>query len=110
MTALACPRCLQVLTPGELAPFCLGGRYRCDPSRAVPVPAADRPDRPARSAPAPSAMSDAEVLADLRERGELEPSPRSLRNRYGMRHDRAVRLVAELADRADRSAGTGAVR
>lgn len=64
-----------------------------------------------RSGPGTAPWSDEDVLADLRARGEVDPSPRSLRSLYGMRHDRAVRLVAEHADRADRSAtveaGTG---
>lgn len=48
MNAPVCPRCRQAIVPGRLAPLCLGGRYRCDPSVAVwPAPPAPAPAPPA---------------------------------------------------------------
>ena len=51
MIVWLCFRCSQVLAPGQLAPWCLGGRYRCDTSMAVRHVLA-----PPAPAPAPGPM------------------------------------------------------
>lgn len=64
MTVYRCRRCDQVLSPGTVAPWCLGGSYRCDTSTAyramvvpmpvpVPVPAMPR-ETPGQPVPGPA--------------------------------------------------------